>query len=125
MGIEITEVGADFLKATMPVDDRTTQPFGILHGGASCVLSETLGSIASWMAIDHEKFSAVGIEISASHLRAISNSYVKAICKPIRLGRKLHVWQIDLYSEETGKHICTSKLTTMIVPKTRDLGQTG
>ncbi len=113
LGIIITEIGEDFLKGTMPVDHRTVQPFGILHGGASCVLAETLGSVASWMCIDFHKFMAVGIELNASHLRSISSGEVTGICKPVRVGRGMHVWQIDLFNPE-GKMTCTTRLTCAV-----------
>lgn len=113
LGIEITEVGADFLKGTMPVDHRTVQPFGLLHGGVSCVLSETLGSVAAWMCIDPEKKMAVGIEINANHLRPVTAGTITGICKPIQVGRSLHVWQTEMYTDE-GKMNCISRLTVAI-----------
>ncbi len=116
VGIEITEIGPDFLKATMPVDDRTKQPFGLLHGGASCVLSESLGSTASWMCIDPDKYAAVGIEINASHLRNVKKGHVTGICKPVRIGKTTHVWQTDIY-DENQKLVCSSRLTVAIVPR--------
>lgn len=115
MGISLTEVGPDFLRGTMPVDERTQQPFGILHGGASCVLSESLGSVAAWMCIDPEKYRAVGLEINANHIRAVTNGTVVGTCKPIHTGRRTHVWQTDIIVEETGKLVCTSKLTVAII----------
>lgn len=113
LGIEITDIGDDFLKGTMPVDQRTKQPFGILHGGASCVLAETLGSIASWMVIDPSKFMAVGLEINASHLRSVSDGLVTGVCSPLRVGRTVHVWQINLYNIQN-KMTCTTRLTVAI-----------
>ena len=115
IGIKFTEYGDDHLKATMPVDHRTRQPFGLLHGGASCVLAETLGSVASNLCIEKHQF-AVGIEINASHLRAAKDGYVTGLCKPIRLGSSLHVWQIDI---ENLLHelVATARLTVAIRSK--------
>lgn len=117
IGMEFTEIGADFLRGRMPVDHRTTQPFGILHGGASCVLSETLGSVAAWMVIDHEQFSAVGLEINANHIRAVREGFVIGTCSPLHMGRTTHVWQTDITEESTGKRVCISRLTVAITPK--------
>lgn len=113
LGIEITEIGDGFLKGTMPVDHRTVQPFGLLHGGVSCVLSETLGSVAAWMCIDPEKQRAVGIEINANHLRPVTKGTITGICKPVQVGRSLHVWQTEMYTDE-GKMNCISRLTVAI-----------
>lgn len=115
IGIEFTEVGPDFLKARMPVDPRTTQPFGILHGGASCVLSETLGSIAAWMTIDPEQFRAVGIEINANHIRAVTEGFVVGHCAPMHVGKRTQVWQTDILEEATGKRVAISRLTVAII----------
>ncbi len=115
IGIEFTEIGPDFVKATMPVDDRTTQPFGILHGGASCALSESLGSIAAWMTIDPDKFRAVGIEINANHIRAVTSGFVVGTCMPLHTGRRTQVWQTDIMEEATGKRVCISRLTVAII----------
>jgi 1,4-dihydroxy-2-naphthoyl-CoA hydrolase len=114
IGIEFIEVGPDYLKAKMPVNEKTTQPFGILHGGASCVLSETLGSVASWMTIDPEKFRAVGLEINANHIRAVTDGYVIGTCTPLHVGRRTQVWQTDIV-EESGKRVCISRLTVAII----------
>ena len=118
IGLELTEVGPDFLKARMPVDHRTTQPFGILHGGASCVLSETLGSIAAWMTIDPEKYRAVGIEINANHLRPTTDGFVTGICKPVQVGKSIHVWNTEIFKDD-GKMSCTSRLTCAIKDKNK------
>ena len=115
IGLEFTEVGPDFLKAKMPVDQRTTQPFGILHGGASCVLSESLGSVAAWMTIDPDKFRAVGLEINANHIRAVTEGFVVGTCKPIHVGKRTQVWQTDIVEESTGKRVCISRLTVAII----------
>jgi 1,4-dihydroxy-2-naphthoyl-CoA hydrolase len=116
LGITFTEVGDDFLCATMPVDERTHQPAGILHGGASVVLAETLGSIASYMCIDPEKHIAVGLEVNANHLRPVSSGLVKGVCKPIHIGAKTHIWDIQLFTDK-GKMNCVSRLTVAILPK--------
>ena len=115
IGLELIEVGGDFLKARMPVDERTTQPFGILHGGANCVLSETLGSIASWMTIDPDKFRAVGLEINCNHIRAVTEGAVIGTCTPMHTGRRTQVWQTDITEEATGKRVAISRLTVAII----------
>ncbi len=115
LGVEFTEIGDDYLKAKMPVDEKTTQPFGILHGGASCVLAETIGSIASTLCVENPFVDRpMGIEINANHLRPATAGFVHALCKPIKLGRKLHVWNIEI-SDDKGKLVCISRLTVMIV----------
>lgn len=116
LGIKFTAIGDDFLEGTMPVDERTHQPAGILHGGASVVLAETLGSIASYMCIDGEKYLAVGLEVNANHLRPVTKGLVKGVCKPIHIGAKTHVWDIKLYTDK-GKLNCVSRLTVAIIPK--------
>ncbi len=115
LGFEFTQVGPDFLKARLPVDHRTTQPFGILHGGASCVLAESLGSIASWMTIDPEHYRAVGVEINANHIRAVTQGYVVGTCTPLHVGRRTQVWNIDITEEATGKRVAISRLTVAII----------
>ncbi len=116
LGIEFTEIGENFICATMPVDERTHQPAGILHGGASVVLAETLGSIASYMCIDPAKYIAVGLEVNANHLRPVSSGFVKGVCKPIHIGAKTHIWDIQLFTDK-GKLSCVSRLTVAILPK--------
>lgn len=116
LDIQFTEIGEDFLTGTMPVDERTHQPAGILHGGASVVLAETLGSIASYMCIDPVRFQAVGLEINANHLRPVKSGRVTGICKPLHKGAKTHVWEIKIY-DERGKMNCISRLTVAIIPK--------
>jgi 1,4-dihydroxy-2-naphthoyl-CoA hydrolase len=118
LGIEFSELGEDFLKASMPVDHRTKQPYGLLHGGASCVLSETLGSVASAMVIDTEKFICVGIEINANHVRSAKEGKVTGIVKPLHLGSSTHVWDIRIFDEKD-KMICVSRLTVAIIPSTK------
>jgi 1,4-dihydroxy-2-naphthoyl-CoA hydrolase len=116
LGMKWSEVGDNFLKATMPVDHRTQQPYGLLHGGASCVLAETLGSVASAMVIDHSKFICVGLEINANHVRSARQGLVEGICTPIHIGASTHVWDIKIYDERQ-KLICISRLTVAILKK--------
>lgn len=116
LDIRFTEITEDSLTATMPVDERTHQPAGILHGGASVVLAETLGSIASYMCIDPEKYIGVGLEVNANHLRPVKSGLVTGICKPLHIGAKTHVWEIKIYNDK-GKMNCISRLTVAIVPK--------
>jgi len=115
IGIHFTEIGVDFIKAKMPVDKRTTQPFGIMHGGASCVLSETLGSVAGWMTIDPEKYRAVGLELNINHIRAVTQGHVIGTCVSLHTGRRTQVWQTDITEEATGKRVAISRLTLAII----------
>ncbi len=115
IGIVFTEIGDDFLIAKMPVDHRTKQPFGILHGGASVVLAETLGSVASTLCLsDLTKYTAVGLEINANHLRAVRSGFVYGKVTPIRVGRTVHVWNIEI-TDDSGNVSAISRLTTMVV----------
>jgi 1,4-dihydroxy-2-naphthoyl-CoA hydrolase len=116
IGIHFTEIGENYLKATMPVDDRTRQPYGLLHGGASVALAETLGSFASALVIDTENFICVGQEINANHIRGIKSGYVTGITHPIHIGASSHVWEIKIY-DETEKLVCISRLTVAILKK--------
>lgn len=115
LGVEFIERGDDFLKARMPVDHRTTQPFGILHGGASCVLSESLGSVAAWMTIDPDLYRAVGLEINCNHIRAVTEGRVIGHCIPLHTGRRTQVWQTDITEESTGKRVAISRITIAII----------
>ncbi|MEO5911666.1 MAG: hotdog fold thioesterase [Pelobium sp.] len=115
IGIEFTEIGADYIKGIMPVDARTHQPFGILHGGSSVVLAETLGSVASNLVLDPAKQMGVGLEINANHLRPVKDGFVTGVCTPIHIGGKTHVWDIKIYNEK-GKMTCISRLTVAVVP---------
>ncbi len=117
IGIEFTEIGPDFISARMPVNEKTHQPYGILHGGASVVLAESLGSVASNMVIDSTKYIGVGLEVNANHLRPVKSGFVSGICKPVHIGGKTHVWDIRLY-DDRGKMNCISRLTVAIIPKT-------
>ena len=116
LDIKFTEIGEDFIIGTMPVDERTHQPAGILHGGASVVLAETLGSIASYMCIDPDKYVAVGLEVNANHLRPVKGVLVTGICKVIHRGAKTHIWDIKIY-DERGKMNCISRLTVAVINK--------
>ena len=108
------EVGDDFLKLSMPVIDKTRQPYGFLHGGASCVLAETIGSVASALVIDRDKFYCVGLEINANHLRSVSEGRVVAVSSPLHLGKSTHVWDIKIYDDKESL-ICVSRLTVAIL----------
>ena len=116
LGIVFTEIGDDHLVATMPVDQRTKQPLGLLHGGASVVLAESLGSIASAFSIDTTKKMPVGIEINANHLKSASSGRVTGKVTAVRRGHSLHVWNIEIHNEQK-ELICVSRLTVMIVDK--------
>jgi 1,4-dihydroxy-2-naphthoyl-CoA hydrolase len=115
LGIEFTEAGEGYLVARMPVDGRTHQPFGLLHGGASVVLAESLGSTASWMLLDDPaKQQAVGLEINANHLRSVREGWVYGRCTPIHTGRTTHVWDVRI-TDERGRLVCVSRLTVAIL----------
>jgi 1,4-dihydroxy-2-naphthoyl-CoA hydrolase len=114
LGIEFIRFGEDEVEARMPVDDRTKQPFGILHGGASVALAETVGSFASHFVIDNAKYIAVGMEVNANHLRPVTHGYVHAICKPVHLGKSSHVWDIRI-SDDEAKLVCICRLTVAII----------
>lgn len=116
LGIEFTEIGDDYIKAIMPVDRRTVQPAGILHGGASLALAESMGSVAGFMCIDSEKQYCVGMEINANHIRPVRSGSVHGVVRPIHVGRKTHVWEIAI-SEQHGKLVCVSRITLAILNK--------
>jgi 1,4-dihydroxy-2-naphthoyl-CoA hydrolase len=123
IGIEWAEVGKDFLKAKMPVDHRTKQPYGLLHGGASCVLAETIGSVASAMVVDHSKFVCVGLEINANHVRSARQGFVTGVATALHLGANTHVWDIKIY-DELEKLVCVSRLTVAVIPRKESFRQT-
>ena len=114
LGLVYTNVTDDMIEARFEIDERTRQPFGLLHGGVSCAVSESMGSVAANMCVDREKFVCVGIEINASHLRGASSGLVRARCTPIRVGRSTHVWQTDLFDDQD-RHLCVSRLTVAVV----------
>jgi len=116
LDIRVTEVGDDFLAGTMPVDARTHQPFGLLHGGASVALAETLGSLAATLCVDSTRFSCVGQEINANHIRAVSSGHVTGIAKPIHIGKRSHVWEIRIVSER-GELVCIARLTVFVLER--------
>jgi len=116
LGVEWVELGKNFFKAKMPVDHRTIQPYGLLHGGASCVLAETIGSVASHLVIDPSEFYCVGIEINANHIRSAREGFVYGTCSPLHIGSSTHVWDIRITNEDE-KLICISRLTVAIMKK--------
>lgn len=114
LGIKVLEVGDDYIKASMPVDHRTKQPMGLLHGGASAALSESMGSFASVLVVDDPMNTPiVGLELNANHLKSAKSGLVFATTKPIRLGRRIHVWNTEI-TDESGDLICVSRLTVMV-----------
>jgi 1,4-dihydroxy-2-naphthoyl-CoA hydrolase len=116
MEIRVTEIGDDYLKATMPVNQATKQPFGLLHGGASVALAETVGSIASWCCVNRDLFIGVGVEINANHLIAVTEGIVTATCLPVKVGGKIHVWEIKIHNDRQ-ELICICRFTCMVVSK--------
>ncbi|MEQ1624251.1 MAG: hotdog fold thioesterase [Sediminibacterium sp.] len=116
LGMEFTEIGDDYIKGTMPVDHRTKQPYGLLHGGASVALAETLGSIGSALVVDQSKFNCVGLEINANHLRSVRDGFVTGIAKPIHIGASTHVWDIRI-TDQRDKLVCISRLTVAVIKK--------
>jgi 1,4-dihydroxy-2-naphthoyl-CoA hydrolase len=116
LGIRVTEIGPDYLRATMPVNAHTHQPMGVLHGGASVALAETVGSLAAGMCVDREKFTALGQDINANHLRPISSGTVTATARPFHIGARSHVWHIEI-RDERDKLICVSRLTMAVVER--------
>lgn len=116
LGMQWVQIGNDFLKMSMPVDDRTKQPYGLLHGGASCALAETVGSVASALVIDTEKFICVGLEINANHVRGVRNGLVLATATRLHIGASTHVWDIKIH-DENKKLVCISRLTVSILAK--------
>jgi 1,4-dihydroxy-2-naphthoyl-CoA hydrolase len=116
LDIQMTAIGDDFLEGSLPVDERTHQPFGILHGGANCVLAETLGSIASNLVVDQQKQHAVGLTIHTNHIKAVRNGRVKGVAKPKHLGKTTHVWEIKTYND-AGALTSDTTLTMAIINK--------
>ena len=112
LGIEFQDIGADFLVATMPVNERTKQPFGILHGGASVVLSETLGSVAGFLSAEPGSM-VVGLEVNANHLRSATGGEVTGVVRPLHIGRSTQVWETHI-SDQQGRKLCVSRLTVMV-----------
>lgn len=116
LGIEFLEISKTIVKAKMPVDHRTVQPFKILHGGASVALAETLGSVAAFMNIDEEKYVPVGLDINANHIRSVRSGFVYGITKPLHIGKSTHVWEIKI-TDEDEKLVCMTRLTMAIIDK--------
>jgi len=114
LGIIYTAFGEDWLQGTMPVDNRTHQPYGLLHGGASVVLAETLGSMAGNLCVNPDTHMCVGLEINANHLRSVRSGIVTGTARALHIGRSTHVWQIQI-ENESGKQVCISRLTLAVV----------
>jgi len=117
LGIECAEIGTDFLVLKMPVDERTIQPMGILHGGASAALIETVGSMGSTLLIDLNTQTPVGLELNCNHIGAVKSGFVLATGTLVHCGRRTHVWQVNIHEEGTKRLICTGRLTVMIIEK--------
>ena len=113
LGIGFTDIGDDYITARMPVDHRTKQPLGILHGGASCVLAESLGSVGGAFCVEHGKQIVVGLEINANHIRSAREGYVHGTAKPIHLGRSTQIWEIKIVNDSK-QLVCISRLTLMV-----------
>lgn len=116
LGIEFTRIGDDFIEARMPVDHRTHQPLGLLHGGASVVLAETLGSVAATCCVDMSKQYCVGLEINANHIKSVREGFVTGITRPIHVGKKTQVWEIKI-SNEQNELVCVSRITMAVIDK--------
>ena len=119
LGIRFTDIGDDYIRATMPVDHRTHQPYGLLHGGASVVLAESLGSTGAGLCVDHERFYVVGQEINANHLRPVTGGEVTGTARPVHTGRRSHVWEVRL-TDDRDRLICISRLTLAVLPRSTD-----
>lgn len=115
LGIELTALTADYIEGRMPVDGRTHQPMGLLHGGASVALAETLGSIGAASKVDPAKQACVGLEINANHLKGVRDGWVRGRATPVHVGRSTQVWEIRLTHEETGALVCVSRITMAVV----------
>jgi 1,4-dihydroxy-2-naphthoyl-CoA hydrolase len=116
LGIEATEISSEYICARMPVDHRTKQPFGLLHGGASVVLAETLGSFAASVSVDMEKYQCVGLEINANHIRSVKEGYVYGKATPLHVGRQTQVWEIRI-TNEAGQLVCISRITIAVLER--------
>jgi len=118
LGIELTSIDNDSVQGKMPVDHRTVQPMGLLHGGASCVLAESLGSIGAYLLVDPSKFYTVGLDINANHVRSATSGYVYGTAKPLHIGKTTQVWSIEI-KDESGQLSCISRLTMAVVEHKR------
>ncbi len=116
LGIEFVDAGPDHLTARMPVDGRTLQPMGVLHGGASVALAETLASFAATFTVDHEQASCVGMEINANHLRPVTSGWVTGVAVPLALGRRTQVWEVRITDEDDAL-VCVSRCTLAVIPR--------
>jgi uncharacterized protein (TIGR00369 family) len=116
LGIVFTEIGEDFVRGTMPVDDRTRQPFGLLHGGASVALAETLGSMGANMCVDATRYLCVGQEINANHLKSVKSGSVTGTARALHVGARSQVWSIEIVNE-AGALVCVSRLTVAVIPR--------
>jgi 1,4-dihydroxy-2-naphthoyl-CoA hydrolase len=116
LGIHFNAMGSDYLSAIMPIDQRTIQPMGILHGGATCALAETVGSVAANLCIDLQNHLCVGLDINVNHIRSVKSGMITAIAKPLHLGKTTQVWEIKIYNEEK-KLIAASRLTMAVLSK--------
>ena len=116
LGIEVTAVGDDFIEAKMPVDHRTHQPYGLLHGGASVALAETLGSVAAHCTVDDKAKYCVGVEINANHIKSVKSGFVTGVAKPIHIGSRTQVWEIRITNEQQDL-VCISRLTMAVIDK--------
>jgi 1,4-dihydroxy-2-naphthoyl-CoA hydrolase len=116
LGILFTEIGADFVRGTMPVNTRTVQPYGLLHGGASVALAETLGSMGAAMCVDAAEYQVVGQEINANHVRAARDGLVTGTARAVHLGGRTHVWTIDIVNEAE-KLVCISRITMAVIKR--------
>jgi 1,4-dihydroxy-2-naphthoyl-CoA hydrolase len=121
LGIVFITIGDDFLEATMPVDSRTHQPMGLLHGGASVALAETLGSVAATLCVDATKQFCVGLEINANHIRGVQSGFVTGITKPIHVGKKTQVWEIKIVNEQK-ELVCISRITMAVLDRKNQEG---
>ncbi len=117
LDMKCTEIGDDYVVCTMPVNEKTHQPMGLLHGGASAALIESIGSMGSSLLLDLDKEVPVGLEINANHVGGLKSGLVRGVGKIIHAGKRTHVWQVDIFDDSTDKLICTGRLTVMVVPR--------
>lgn len=119
LAMEFTEIGNNYLVAKMPVDERTQQPMGLLHGGASVALAETLGSCAANLCLDAAKEYALGLEINANHIRSVKSGYVYGKTSPVSIGKKIQIWRIEI-RDDAGKLVCESRITMVVMQIPQD-----
>lgn len=118
IGISFTEVGDDFLVAKMPVDNRTRQPFGLLHGGASVALAETMGSVAAMCCLDTNTQYCVGLDINANHVKGVKDGFVTGVAKPLHIGKRTHVWEIRITNADD-ELVCISRITMAVIDRAK------